>query len=279
MKISFTPKKKQKDSLEQAKIVSIDKISGRVGISLRNGLISSATYLYDINDLRVGASVLVGRVSNTYVIMSKVSNMPRAGVAYSLAAPFTPLSSGVYYSLNGVDWILFIDFDFILPSIDLTLTYLSLYRALIGDPSPSISNFEYIEPSSLLPFNDDFSFVDNSKWIFSYGNRLETISNTLVLKTGKGSEYITSIGQGVCNEEMDVSVKTTILNTRIHNSHINWAYNFPAKEASLLVSHTWESSSVRYIRWFNYKNPEDIQGIIYLTNDDNDVWFRIIMRV
>jgi len=91
MKISFVSKKKAAD-FEQAKITSIDKISGRVGISLRNGLISSATYLYDINDLRVGTSVLVGRVSNTYVIMNKVSNMPRAGVAYSLPKP-VPVSS------------------------------------------------------------------------------------------------------------------------------------------------------------------------------------------
>jgi hypothetical protein len=40
--------------------------------------------LYDIDDLRVGMSVLVGRVSDTYVIMNKVSNMPRAGVSYSM---------------------------------------------------------------------------------------------------------------------------------------------------------------------------------------------------
>jgi len=89
MKISFAPKKKAED-FEQAKITSIDKISGRVGIFLRNGLVSSATYLYDINDLRVGASVLVGRVSNTYVIMNKVPNMPRAGVSYSLPRPVVP---------------------------------------------------------------------------------------------------------------------------------------------------------------------------------------------
>ena len=88
MKISYA--EKETDSLEQAKIVSIDKISGRVGISLRNGLISSATYLYDINDLRVGMSVLVVRVSNTYVILNKISNMPRTGVSHSLPRPVVP---------------------------------------------------------------------------------------------------------------------------------------------------------------------------------------------
>jgi hypothetical protein len=80
----------KKPGLEQAKIVSINKLSGRVGIFLRNGLVSTATYLYDIDDLRVGASVLVNRVSNTYVIMNKVSNMPRAGVSYSLSGPPPP---------------------------------------------------------------------------------------------------------------------------------------------------------------------------------------------
>jgi hypothetical protein len=92
MKTSFAHTIKKPGS-EQAKIVSVDKLSGRVGIFLRNGLITSATYLYDIDDLRVGMNVLIGRVSNTYVIMNKVSNMSRTGVSYSIAR------TGVSYSI------------------------------------------------------------------------------------------------------------------------------------------------------------------------------------
>ena len=172
MKISFTPKKKQKNSLEQAKIVSIDKISGRVGISLRNGLISSATYLYDINDLRVGASVLVGRVSNTYVIMNKVSNMPRAGVAYSLAAPATPvapepeLEPGVnlYYSADGSNWTLLVSYDVSLEGGSPGLVMYGNHASLAY-----IDDFQYNSPAGYAIWNDSFTgdggaVPDVAKW-------------------------------------------------------------------------------------------------------------------
>ncbi len=64
-----------KDSkFEQATITSVDKLKGRVGVFLKNGLQTTATYLYDIQDLRVGLSVIVSKVSNHWVIVNRVTS-------------------------------------------------------------------------------------------------------------------------------------------------------------------------------------------------------------
>jgi hypothetical protein len=69
-----------KKALSQAKILAIDKNKGRVTLATKNGLISTGTYLYDINDLKVNMTVLVGKVSGTNVIIEKVSaNLPKMG--------------------------------------------------------------------------------------------------------------------------------------------------------------------------------------------------------
>jgi surface protein len=66
-----------KKALSQAKILAIDKNKGRVTLATKNGLISTGTYLYDINDLRENMTVLVGKVSGTNVIIEKVSANPK----------------------------------------------------------------------------------------------------------------------------------------------------------------------------------------------------------
>jgi hypothetical protein len=66
---------KNKDvKVEQAFITSINKVTGRVGLFLKNGLHTTGTYMYDINDLRVGLSVLVSKVDNFYVIINIVTS-------------------------------------------------------------------------------------------------------------------------------------------------------------------------------------------------------------
>lgn len=60
--------------VEQAFITSIDKVKGRVGLFLKNGLSSTGTYMYDINDLRVGISVLVSKVDGFYVIINRITS-------------------------------------------------------------------------------------------------------------------------------------------------------------------------------------------------------------
>jgi hypothetical protein len=112
----FTPKIK-KPALEQGKIMSINKLTGRVGVFIKNGLVSAASYLYDISELRVGMSVLVGRVSNTYVIMNKMLNVPRAGRSYSLARPASIVNT------IGNNWAKVYDG----PIYDLGLTFWHLY--------------------------------------------------------------------------------------------------------------------------------------------------------
>lgn len=73
--------KKRIDDLEEGKIIAIDRLKGRVSLYLRNGLVSTGTYLYDVKDLRVGMNVLIGRVSNSYVIINKITGLPKEAEA------------------------------------------------------------------------------------------------------------------------------------------------------------------------------------------------------
>lgn len=81
--ISFV-KNKKIQSLNHARIESIDRIKGRVSLSMRNGLISTGTYLYDLNELREGMTVLVGNVDGTYVIIEKVTANPKLSGSISM---------------------------------------------------------------------------------------------------------------------------------------------------------------------------------------------------
>lgn len=64
---------KYKDTtIEQAFITSIDKVKGRIGLFLKNGLHTTGNYLYDINDLRVGISVIVSKVDGFYTIVNMI---------------------------------------------------------------------------------------------------------------------------------------------------------------------------------------------------------------
>lgn len=73
-----------KRSLNQAKIVAINRNKGRVSLLARNGLVTTGSYLYDLKDLRVGMSVLIGKVDDSYVILNKIDNMAREGVSFSV---------------------------------------------------------------------------------------------------------------------------------------------------------------------------------------------------
>jgi hypothetical protein len=80
---------KMKDvKVEPAFITSIDKVKGRVGLFLKNGLSTTGTYLYDINDLRVGLSVIVSKVDNFYVIINLV-NADSVKKSFAKTATFT----------------------------------------------------------------------------------------------------------------------------------------------------------------------------------------------
>lgn len=99
-------KEKEIDDLNQARITAIDKVKGRVSLAMKNGLISTATYLHDINDLRVGMTVLVGMVNDSYFILEKVSANPKNSVGMSLAKFVGDNIYGFDYvklTLNGVD--------------------------------------------------------------------------------------------------------------------------------------------------------------------------------
>lgn len=63
-----------KHAFEKAVITSINKTTGRVGLFLRNGLETYGVYLYDLNDLYVGMTVLVGLMNGAYVIFQNMSS-------------------------------------------------------------------------------------------------------------------------------------------------------------------------------------------------------------
>ncbi len=79
-----------KKALSQAKILTIDRNKGRVTLAMKNGLISTGTYLYDLNDLRVGMIVLIGKVSGSYVILNKMPrNLAKASAMMTIAPETT----------------------------------------------------------------------------------------------------------------------------------------------------------------------------------------------
>ena len=99
---SLLLKNDKPQGIEQGTVLGINKLTGRISLSLRNGLVSSGSYLYDINDLRIGDSVLVSKVSNSYVILNKVPiNAPNGkGFTFSRAL-FKRYMFMDYFNLNG----------------------------------------------------------------------------------------------------------------------------------------------------------------------------------
>jgi hypothetical protein len=91
-----------KKALSQAKILAIDRNKGRVTLAMKNGLISTGICLYDINALRVGMTVLVGKVSGTYVIINKVVSNPRytSGSLTMLKPEFTRYVGLEYFNIE-----------------------------------------------------------------------------------------------------------------------------------------------------------------------------------
>ena len=80
-------KKKEPEELYHAKIISIDRNKGRVTLFMKNGLFSIGHYLHDLNDLREGMTVLVGKVNDSHVILSKISANPKVSSGMSLIKP------------------------------------------------------------------------------------------------------------------------------------------------------------------------------------------------
>ena len=80
-------KKKEPEELYHARIVSIDRNKGKVTLFMKNGLFSTGTYLHDLNDLREGMTVLVGKVNDSHVILSKISANPKVSSGMSLVKP------------------------------------------------------------------------------------------------------------------------------------------------------------------------------------------------
>lgn len=85
--------------LNHARIESIDRIKGRVSLSMRNGLVSTGTYLYDLNDLKEGMTVLVGKLDGSYVIIEKVTGGTKKSAATTVPIAY----SDKIYGSAGID--------------------------------------------------------------------------------------------------------------------------------------------------------------------------------
>ena len=71
-------------TLGTGKIVTIDRLTGRISVFLKNGLVSISSYMGDLNELRDGMTVLVGKVENTYVILNKANAIPRLSTSNTM---------------------------------------------------------------------------------------------------------------------------------------------------------------------------------------------------
>ena len=92
--------------LVRGKIEAIDRLKGRISVFTRNGLVTSASYMGDLNELREGMTVLVGKVNGGKVILSKGNAIPRLSTSNTVRKLLSPslffknISSIYTYSEN-----------------------------------------------------------------------------------------------------------------------------------------------------------------------------------
>jgi hypothetical protein len=143
-----------KKALSQAKILAIDRNKGRVTLAMKNGLISTGTYLYDLNDLRVGMIVLIGKVSGTYVIMNKVEANPKNSSGMSSVKPAPVVREIFKCNFDGMDG---------------ATTWIEEAQGLIPDnlENVEIDTAQYYSGSASLRFSDN-SYVNY--WDFLFPN-------------------------------------------------------------------------------------------------------------
>ena len=149
-------------TFDTAKISSIDRIKGRIGLSMRNGLESVGTYPYDIADLREGMSVLIGKVNNSHVILNQIENIPRSGTSYSVRRPVVETGQLLILNFEGEDgaitWIE--EAQGLVPDITPPDYILDTSKYKFGSSSLLISaettylNLEYRLP---IPISEDFT--------------------------------------------------------------------------------------------------------------------------
>jgi hypothetical protein len=111
--LSFV-KKKEPEELYHARIVSIDRNKGKVTLFMKNGLFSIGHYLHDLDDLRENMTVLVGKVNDSHVILSKIFANPSNCQGMSFVKPPASdlLNYGIDYVKFWVDGYLVIDDHF-----------------------------------------------------------------------------------------------------------------------------------------------------------------------
>lgn len=97
MKLSLLHDQYKRGELLQGRIMAINKTTGVISVFIRNGLTTTATYLYDINELRVGGLVLIGVVSGSYVILNRLCNNP-SGQSFSMRKPRTAQQLNYIYT-------------------------------------------------------------------------------------------------------------------------------------------------------------------------------------
>jgi hypothetical protein len=219
-------KEKEIDDLNQAKITAIDKVKGRVSLAMKNGLISTATYLHDINDLRVGMTVLVGKLNDSYFILEKVSANPKNSNGMSLVKFVGNNVWGFDYiklTLNGTE-VLNDHFDGSVLNANIWSDWFSKYHP-IEEPFLSWQKLPVVN-NSYLGFGPNINGIFANYSIgFPLSNDLEQFTFEISMQTGM---LFSSIPTSV------IMVGTPTDNIIIHNGVFIGKVDFKLiKESSL----------------------------------------------
>jgi hypothetical protein len=289
MKSLLSKKKKIRDYFEQAKITAVDRLSGRISIFLRNGLTTAATYLYDVDDLRAGMSVVVTKVDGTYVIMDKAPVMPRTGVSYSMENPIPPIppipptpevipyGTSFYYSLDGVTWELMVTY----PSFDTSGVYLVI---LVPGPLEQPYSGVWVDdlvialPEKWAGFSDSFtgpngSLPDPTKWQTLNGkiqNNILTTSDISYTKDYWMGLTLQHILDFTGEKEIDVRLKTYIPpgdESWLYfgfNAMITLGINPPVRRHNSVMIHALSEGPLPPVPPIYQKDLTPVNGIIYM---------------
>jgi len=211
---------------------------------------------------------------------------------YSVPTPPAPPApvpiSGLYYSLNGIDWTLVTNYNFYSALSEVVKQYIQLNNQRTSNGGTlSIDDFEYLVPDGMIVWNDTFTGNDDdppdaTKWTTANID-LVIKSNTLVLKPTKEDDYLFTKGDGNINIPTDIKLKTTIIaGTGTEYKTVTWQFYQVIEEVNtpyFYLQHYRDTDSDgvtprRYILGYNYITSENL--LVVLGAGDTDVWFRIV---
>lgn len=199
-----------------------------------------------------------------------------------------PVDVGIYYSLDGINWIMISSYNFYSVSSTAVKTMISFNNEYPANGGTiKLDDYEYLLPVGMTVWNDTFTGNDGdppdvSKWTTSNGNT-EINSNALTLKATKTYDYLFSIGETNTATQFDLQLKTTIIAGTGSEYKTITLYIYHMTDnvftAYCRLSHyrdTYEGAARRFIIGYNYVTGEDIE--LPRAIGDTDIWFRITTK-